>query len=433
MEKMILKKFGGEQLLNAMNGRLNENKIKDFYQHIIKLYKPEIQKLYWGNIEEFIDLVNEADEPSNEQDKINITFNNGRQIGLSRVLFDFLFKGKDNCIFTRPIGERYENGEYIFMELIESPTVIVNGNIEKNGIFPTAKDENGNVENCFFIKSRKPGENYDYPKEIVPFFVSQMERRLKTIEDDPPSAFIDHFKPIKYVLRIKKLEDNLLIKLLYQLSKSGIVENKIIANQKIPIQQEMTSMLDDENNINLTNDSDENLDSLKFYILAIRNPNPYYRFLDAYHILESFFYKYFYKYVTELDDNMDKVKLYNYIKKHEQEQQMLKLVIENCLTPSDFQSIKARLLQVKNKELLERIEGAECNIQEWPIDNIEKFATKLSDLIYKFRNAIVHSKKSNRNIEKIEEDPNLIPDFIKLTNILLEIVACVLEKNINKW
>ena len=418
-----------------MSGKLNEHKIKDFYQHIIKRYEPEIQKLYWGNMEEFIELVNEADKLSNESDKIIITSKSEEEIELSKVLFDFLFKGKDDCIFNQSIGEGYENKNYTFIELVESPTVIVNESAEKNGIFPITKDKNGNIESCFFIKASKSSENYDYPKEVVPFFVSQMENRIKIIEDKPPSVFIDHFEPIKYILRIKKFEDNLRIKLLYKLSKLGIVENKIIANQKISVQQEMTSILDDEDNINLTNDFDENLDPLKFYTLAIRNTNLYYRFLDAYHILESFFYKYFYNYVKELDNDTDKATLYNKIKKHVYEPNMLELVIKDCLTLSNSQSIKEKLLQVESNELARRI-GTKDNIENWPannIEDIEKFATKLSVLVYDFRNAIVHSKQSNQNIEKIEEAPSLIPDFIALTDILLKIVTCVLEKNINKW
>jgi hypothetical protein len=70
---------------------------------------------------------------------------------------------------------------------------------------------------------------------------------------------------------------------------------------------------------------------------------------------------------------------------------------------------------VNAQELAKRIDK-KFNITEWPESNVEDFASKLSSLIYYFRNSIAHSKELDRHIEKIEESPNLISDFIKLTN-----------------
>ena len=130
---------------------------------------------------------------------------------------------------------------------------------------------------------------------------------------------------------------------------------------------------------------------------------------------------------------MDKIQLYDNIKKHISEPQMLKLVIKNCLTLNNFQLIRNKLLQTRTQELESRIGKNNWNIRGWNVNNTEDFASKLSDLIYTFRNAIVHSRESSRHIEKIEESPSLIPDFSELTNILLEIVRCVLEETIERW
>ena len=411
--------------------RLNKDKIEYFYQQIIESYEPEIKELYWGNKDDFISLIEQADESDEGEDNIIITCKNGEEIGLSRLLCDFLFRGEEHCFFDNPVGQRYKYKDYIFLELIESPIVSIKKKIEKSGIFPITRNENGNIDSCFFIKSEK---YYDYPKEIIPFFVSQIKDRLKIFKERLPTNFIDNFNLIKYTLKIKECEDILLVKLLYKLGANlGIVENSTIENQDLTVQQEIQSILDSENNINLTNDPVENLDSLKFYTIAIKNPNPYYRFLDAYHIMESFFHKYFYNFVKNLNNNVDKAKLYDDIKQHvREERKMLKLVLENSFNINDFIKIKRQLLNIRAHEIAGRIEK-EVNIENWRENDIKSFSSKLSDFIYTFRNAIVHSRESNRYIEKIEEPPSLMPKFIDLTNILFEIAKGVLEKNFDKW
>lgn len=431
MERIILIKSGDCPQPNQMNVELKEDKIKLFYHKIIESYKPEIQKFYWGDEIDFIDAVKHAEKLGTREDTVKISCKNGQNVEFSRVLFDFLFKNDVTCFFEHPIGRRYEYENYIFIELIESPIVTIKEKGDKNGIFPITKDKDGIIESCLFIKSEKYGENY--PSEIVPFFVSQMRNRLKAVESTLPSYFIDHFEPIKYILKIKKGQEKLVLKLLYKLSVNlGIIENSFLENQEISIQQEMQSIIDDENNIILTNESGEHLDSLKFYISAVRNPNPYYRFLDAYHIFESLFYKCFYDYVKKLDANLSKDELYDEIKKHTKEKEMLKLVLVNCLDDQNYiERIKDELVNAKTQELAKKIKE-EYNIDEWPVTDSEKFASKLSNLIYAFRNAIVHSTESERYIEKTES-PDLTPRFNDLTNNVLNIAKYVLEKNVEKW
>lgn len=419
-----------------LENNLNKDKIIHFYKEVIEFYKPQIKESYWGSKDDFIDLIEQVDELPLEQDNVKITCKNGQEINFPQTLFNFLFKGDSVCIFQHTIGQRYEYEGYIFIELIESPIVSIGRKSEKTGVFSITKDENGNIESCFFIKSEEQGKNYDYSYEILPFFVSQMKNRLKIFEDILPSYFPDHFEPMKYILKIKKEQTNLLIKLLYKLGANlGIVESGAFDDsQKIIVEQEIQTIIDNENNINLTNEYSENLDSLNFYISAIRNINPYYRFLDAYRILETFSYKYFYNYVRNLNNHMDKEKLYVEIREHTKDQQMLKLVLMNHFDNQHrMESIKNALMNIEKIGELAKSVKRNYNIGKWPTDNAEKFNSGLSDLICEFRNAIVHSKKSTRHIEKIKGSPNLITAFIDLTNIVLKIAEYALNKNIEKW
>ncbi|MEJ5350293.1 MAG: hypothetical protein WHS65_01745 [Melioribacteraceae bacterium] len=422
--------------------KIEQEKIKHFYNEVISLYPREVKEFYWGkDVSDFIDIIINSLPENEEQEIVSIICRNNESIVLSKPMFDFLFTEGELCNFNSPIGRRYEHNSYIFIEFIKSPIIIIKNNLDRNGIVPITKKETEDgltkIESCFFIKGEIPTEDYyDYPIEIIPFFISQMKARLIKKVDKLPSYFIDHFEPMKYVLRIKNEQKNLLIKLLYKFATNlGIIENEIIYDNdtSTEINQEIKSILDDDGNINITNDSDQNLNSLKFYISAIKNPNPFYRFLDAYHVLESLFYEYFYNYVKNLNNNRSKDELYDEIRKHINEDQMLKLVLVNCLDNQDtIKKIKEDLIN-KGIQDLSKIINKNYDIINWSENESEKFALKLSDLIYSFRNAIVHSKKSDYHIEKIEEFKDFIPKFIDLTNIVLELAKRILDKNIEKW
>jgi len=425
--------------MDKRNIKFNKVKIEKFYDEVVNSY-PEIKELYWGKFDDFAELIKNS---MLEGDSVIVTCKNSEKIKFSQPLFDFLFKGNNFCGFDSPVGKRFEyrdeDTDYIFIELIESPFVTIDKKIERSGIFPIPKNkENDKIESCFFIKAENSEKDYyDYPEEIIPFFVSQMKGRfIRTFEDKLPSDFIAHFEPMKYVLKIKKDQENLLIKLLYKFGVHlGIVENDILKNNEISIKvaQEIENLLDENNNINFTNGPDDNLNLLKFYIAAITNPNPYYRFLDAYHIFESLFYKHFYNYVKNLNSNIKKEEIYNEIKNHVKEQQLLKLVLQNYLNDERLIREYKREIEDINPEKLSSAIGKNHNIREWSENNSEEFASKLSDFIYAFRNAIVHSQESNKHIEQVEKEKDLYKNFILLTNVILELSRNVLEKNIIEW
>lgn len=414
--------------------QVKEEKIKEFFNRVIQYYPENIRKSYWGNVDDFINLITDYEE---KEDSISVGCKNSAIIEFPKAIFKFLFAGDNSYTFDNLIGKRYEYEDFIFIEFVESPNVAIN-KTDKAGLFSITKNQKGNTESCFFIKAENSDDNYyDYPEEIIPFFVSQMKSRLKISGDTLPSNFLDHFEPMKYVLRVKKDQEFLLTKLIYKLATNlGVVENIVKEKEQfIKVSNGLETLLDDDGNIIITNEQEENINLLNFYVSAIKNPNPYYCFLDAYHIFESLFYKYFYDYVKNSNSSQNKNELYNEIKKHTNEEQMLKLVLMNCLDTKDLGEIKKSLIDREIQKLVDRI-GISKDIKKFDNleeNNFENFALHLSKLIYGFRNAIVHSTRADRHIEKIEEDPDLTPQFIDLTNIVLELAKRIIEKNIKNW
>ncbi len=209
---------------------LNDEKIKSFYNKIIKCHEENFIKLYFGDQENFLEIIKTFEE---SEENIKISCNNGEIIKIPTLLFDFLFKGDFDCIFDKPVGQRYEYKDYIFVELIESPIMQIDKKTDKAGVFPITKDRNGNTESCFFIQVDINGErSYDYPEEIIPFFVSQLKHRFKN-DDVFRQNFIDYFEPMEYVLKIKKDQKNLLRKILFKLgSNLGIIERYSIEDKR---------------------------------------------------------------------------------------------------------------------------------------------------------------------------------------------------------
>lgn len=416
-----------------MEMQLNKDKIRYFYKQIIEYYEPQIKESYWGNENDLAELVEQSEKSSAGDDNVSITCKNGQEIKFPRLLFDFLFKGNIDCTFGHQIGQRYENGDYIFIELIESPIVAINKNIEKFGVFPITRDINEGIESCFFIKSREQGENYDYPNEIIPFFVSQMRSRLKIFRDTLPPYVIDHFEPIKYVLKIKRGQENLLIKLLYKLSNHlGVIENKSKEIGYIAVQQDINNLLDGNGNFIISNDFIEEADMLRYYISALNNPDITYQFLDLYHILEACFYKYFYSYVKNLNGSISEKDLYKRIKDYATEQMMLSLVLKEC--KNNFTVIYSKLRDLTNLKGFFKAIGKDINIGNWDPGKEDDFSIKLSDIIYALRNSITHSKDVESHIDQIKDDIVLKNALKEINKIMMfDINKIVLERSINKW
>jgi flagellar hook-basal body complex protein FliE len=141
--------------------------------------------------------------------------------------------------------------------------------------------------------------------------------------------------------------------------------------------------------------------------------------------LESFFDKYFSNHIKPLPDNG----LFNRVKRMS-EKDILDLVLKDCC--HDAIKIKAELIKSNTQDLANRL-GYNREITSWQDNDLDKFAQALSEIIYKFRNAIVHSKENDRHIEKIEDDPNLRENFIDFTSVEMHLAQNLINKNIKNW
>jgi hypothetical protein len=373
-----------------------------------------------------------------EEDDIEVTLKGGKLL-FPKELFEFLFLGEEFCVFNYAIGRRFPYNGFIFIELKESSAIKIESEESEEKIHPgtysITKDNSGNTSSCFFVNDEI---DISYPSEIVPFFVAQLQSRLNKSFTNFPENFLHHFKPIKYAIRIEQDKNNLLIKLLYKLAAElGLIENKIDECNKISIKSK--SIGQDLANIlaGISNENSQNLLPLNCFISAASNTNPYYRFLDIYHIFESLFYKHFYYYVKNYPESISK-KSYDDIKGHTREEKMLKLVLIDILKDNEKlrNEIKNDLIKYCANELLKRIIGRDISVEKWPTDNknADDFCDNLAvNLIYKLRNAITHSKRTEDYIEKINEKPNLTENFINVTNVITDISKRVIDKNIDNW
>lgn len=406
----------------------NDNKIISFYNSVIKYYPSNLQETYWGTEEDVTKAVKE--EYYVEEDDIGITLKTGRLL-FPKALFEFLFTGEEFCVFDSVIGSRFNYRGLTFIELNESPVIRIETEEEIHpGLFPITSDDSGNTQSCFFVNDEN---DISYPYEIIPFFVAQLQNRLNKSLTSFSENFLHHFEPIKYAIIIEQDQNNLLIKLLYKLAAElGLIENKIDECNKIYIKsigQNLANILDD-----ITNENFQNLLPLNCFISAIGNTNPYYRYIDIYHIFESLFYKHFYTYVKNLPVDDVSKKTYKEIKDHVAEEKMLKLVLKNSLEDSELfrKEIKSKLLQYNAEKLLNRL-GENFNINDWKPENNDEFAQKLASMIYKLRNAIAHSGETEKHIERINEDPSLTENFNNISNIIKDISKKTIDKNIDVW
>lgn len=417
-----------------MGFNFNKEKIIYFYESVVKYYPSDIQKTYWGTEEDLINAII-IEDYSVEDDDIVVILKNGRLL-FPKALFEFLFTGEEFCVFDSAVGDRFNYRGFTFIELNESPLIrIKTGEKISSGLFPITSDDSGNTESCFFVNDEN---EIFYPSEIISFFVAQLQNRLKKSLNNFPENFLYHFEQIKYAIRIKNGKDNLCTKLLYKLSAElGLIENKIVESNKIPINftdQDLKNIIDGITD-DIPDDNSQNLLPLNCFISAVGNTNPYYRFLDIYHIFESLFYKHFYSYVIKLSGNSFSIETYNSIKKHMKEGQMLKLVLIDSLEDDENlrREIKKNLLNYSTNELLKKI-GYNIDVKNWPTDNVDDFCDNLAEnLIYKLRNAIAHSKRTDDHIEKINESSDLIENFIGVTNVIIDLSKKIIDKNIVNW
>ena len=416
---------------------INERKAIKFYSEVISLYPQAVIDSLWKSKPEFLDSLNNAVYKGDNKE-YEVDFSD-LKIKFSKPIFDILFVNKTTIRFDKPIGQRLELNNYIYLELIEAPLVNLNDKEESNLFFLSKRRY---YWGFFFINEDKK-ENLYYPKEVLPIFISQLKERL--IEDyfsnvdtstDIYINFCALFKPIKYILKVKNDKGSLLEKLLYKLCTDlGLTEHKTYPVSKIDISQKIDAIYDKnadceiETPLLLSARGQYNLDSLRFYISAMENLDPSYQFLEVYHSLESYFYKYFYEYIKNLKGVKTK-KEFDKIRDAIKESEMLRLVIRDI--SNEFPHIKQEFKKITNfkqfcKDVINR---DNIDLNNWNNITIEKFSNILSDIIYSIRNNIVHTKEAEKSTISLNESEQ--KTLMEINRLLLFIVRKVFDKNI-KW
>lgn len=411
---------------------INERKAIKFYSEIISLY-PHANSL-WGSKTEFLDSLKNAAYIGSDKDyevdfsKIKISF--------SKPIFDILFLGKTVVDFDKPIGKRLEIDNYIYLELRESPLINLNSK-EDSGLFSLSKNSLSKKRyywGYFFINEDSREDLY-YPEEILLIFICQLKERLiKNYAFDLSTGiytnFCALFKPIDYILKVRKNKEALQEKLLYRLCIDlGLIEHKIQTTFKIDVSQDINEIYDKTtNSFLLSNKKQYDVNSLKFFTSAMENSDPCYQFLELYHSLESYFYKYFYKYIQSLKKVKTK-KDFKQIQKHTKENKMLKLVIKDI--SDKFPNIEQQISKITNiNQFCENFLPEQVNLNGLNKCNEDKFSNKVADFIYSIRNNIVHTKEPHRTISDLSESEQKI--LIEINRLLLFIVREVFSKNI-EW
>lgn len=419
---------GNSRVMSMIN--INEQKAGKFYSEVISLYPPEVIKMLWRSKTEFLDSL-EGAVYKGDNKEYEVDFSR-LKIRFSKPIFNILFLNKTVSKFDKPIGQRLELNNYIYLELKESPLVNLEDK-ESAGLFPLSKKKY--YGGYFFINENSRDDSY-YPKEVLSLFIFQLEKRLIKYYDFNTNSdiyinFCSLFEPIKYILKIKKDKETLKEKALYRLCTDfGLIEHKRYTTTKINISQNINEIYDkDTNSFLLTARKQYNIDSLKFYLSAMENLDPSYQFLELYHVLESYFYKYFYDYIK----NLKKVKTqkeFNRIREYIREEGMLKLVIKGI--SNKFSQLKQEISNISNVEqFCENFLPKKRYLDNLDENNEEKFSNKLSDFVYQIRNNIVHtkesSKKSIRNSSEGEQRT-----LMEINKLLLSVVRKVFDENI-EW
>jgi len=406
--------------------RINKTKSSKFYNKILLLYPPMIYDL-WGTESQFLDsLKNSFYEEEDEEYKVDFSH---LKIIFSKVIFNSLFVNRSPIKFDEHIGKRLEFKNYIYLELVESPVSIFESR-EKPGLYSVPQ------KGVFIFINEDEREKLYYPKEILPLFIFQLKERL--IKDyvfqpdvDVSINFCSLFKPMRYILKIKKDDLPLQEKLLYKLCTNlGLIEYKVVPAHKIEIKQEIKEIYDKKtNSFFLSKKKQYNLDSIRFYLSAMENLDPIYQFFELYHVLESYFYKYFYEHIKNLRSVKNK-KEFDQIRDAITEIKMLKLVIKDV--SNEFSFIKREFTKIQNfdqfcKDILNR---DNIDLTDWNEQDIDRFSNKLSKFIYLIRNNIVHTKESDKTIKNLSGSEQDV--LMEINKILFFMVQKIFDKNI-KW
>ncbi|GAI76578.1 unnamed protein product [marine sediment metagenome] len=250
-----------------MTSRINEKKSKKFYNKIIKKFPKEKVKYYFGEERDFIESISSA-EFLEEDNIFKVSFKNDLEIEFFKILFDKLFKNNENLDFNKSRNGIINDNDYTYMPFKEIDNVKFSNKIETPLFLPINK----NKSEFIFINLLL---NYDYPDEITDYFIRTMEDSLISDFNFGPDKnfnFFKFFRPIKYLLKIRKDSTDLLNPLKYFLAKDmGVYPLKVHPNlvSEFEVDRKVDNIYDKTNDSFLIHPMPPTFPGLVFFIQPI--------------------------------------------------------------------------------------------------------------------------------------------------------------------
>jgi len=415
----------------SMTSRINEKKSKKFYNKIIKKFPEEKVKYYFVEERDFIESISSA-EFLEEDNIFKVSFKNDLEIEFFKILFDKLFKNNENFDFNKSRNGIINDNDYTYIPFKEIDNVKFSNKIETPLFLPINK----NKSEFIFINLLL---NYDYPDEITDYFIITMEDSL--ISDfnfgaDKNFNFFKFFRPIKYLLKIRKESTDLLNPLKYFLAKDmGVYPLKDHPNlvSEFEVDRKVDNIYDKTNGSFLIHPIQRKTEVVSYYLNALREKEPLYQFLDFYHILETYFYNFFIDYLKDFLKSREPCEFFKNIDKLKKEEYMIAKSIEFICSNNDFYNLKYNLNLLENKinqfitEMNENISGDKIgSFSNWGKDKQNSYYYYLGRLIYKVRCEIAHRKIQKNPITKYSQS---CPEIIKILNLIMKKISeVIIEK-----
>ncbi|TRZ54419.1 hypothetical protein D4Q76_02405, partial [archaeon] len=329
-------------------------------------------------------------------------------------------------------GKRFINDGYVYLELVEAPTINIINTVNETQLVPIKEDIN--TIGYFYIGNSKNDNELDYSEEVLPFIIANMKNRIKkdyfNIFSPPANAlnFFLLFEPMKYILKVRNNDTHVKKSLYLLASNFGIIELSLEENKIIEMEQKNSI-----SELNIRDISKSDVDVTTFYISAIKSENPFYQFLNLYHIVESYSYDFFAEYFKENISDARKIIQELRDAKGEDEHLIKRsfLQLSNsdniiAFTKQELDKIRVRLNKLI-QEINKNISGGDlANYENWGENNI--YIEKFARFIYKLRAEVAHKKVRGRMLEKYALE---YIDVIKVVNkIMFRIGECVINKKV---
>jgi len=163
-----------------------------------------------------------------------------------------------------------------------------------------------------------------------------------------------------------------------------------------------------------------NKELMYYYISAIQITEPEWVYLSYYHIIEYFFDSIYEREIKDLCKNQNIKELIKLIRKYKEEEEKLKLVLENFI---EFKNLQDYFLKSYNKKSWEYYFREKVDfVNKDTILDKNNFIKTLAKRIYYTRNAIVHSKESFPSRYNPFKDSEALAREIPLIQSIAELI-----------